>query len=107
MTSRRGFLTTLAAGLGTAALRPRLAAGATPEVKTSLGAPVGLQLYSLREDLPKDVPGTLKRVRELGIVEVEAAGLAKLDVAAFRAALDQAGLRCSGTHVGLDRLEPD
>jgi sugar phosphate isomerase/epimerase len=107
MPSRRSFLTTMAAGLGTAALRPGFIHAAAPEVKTALGAPVGLQLYSLRVDLPKNVAGTLARVRELGIVEVESAGLAGLDAAGFRAALDKAGLRCQGAHIGLERLEQD
>ena len=33
--------------------------------------PIGLQLYTLREQLPKDVPGTLKKVAEIGYKEVE------------------------------------
>src|SRR5688500_17863788 len=107
MASRRSFLTTVTAGLGAAALRPRLGHAAPPEVKAALGAPLGLQLYSLRVDLPKDVPGTLARVRELGIVEVEGAGLWKLEVAEYRAALDKAGLRCRAAHMGLEQLQKD
>jgi sugar phosphate isomerase/epimerase len=106
MTCRRSFLTTLTAGLGMTALRPRFAhAGA--EVKTALGGPIGLQLWSLRADLPKDVPGTLARVRDLGLVEIEGAGLWNLEAAAFRAALDKAGLRCQSAHLPLERLEKD
>jgi sugar phosphate isomerase/epimerase len=107
MTSRRSFLNAMAAGLGAAALKPRFAGAAPPEVKTSLGAPVGLQLYSLRADLPKDLPGTLARVRELGIVEVEGAGLWGQTAEAVRAALDKAGLRCQAAHIGFERLRDD
>ena len=35
------------------------------------GLPVGLQLYTLREQLPKDVAGTLRKVAEIGYKEVE------------------------------------
>src|ERR1051325_3194269 len=38
------------------------------------GVPVGLQLYSLRTQFGKDVPGTLDKVRDLGIKYVELAG---------------------------------
>jgi sugar phosphate isomerase/epimerase len=107
MTSRRSFLNTMAAGLGLAALDPKLAGAAPPEVKTALGGPVGLQLYSLRADLPKDLPGTLARVRELGIVEVEGAGLWGKTAEAVRAALDKAGLRCQAAHIGFERLRDD
>jgi sugar phosphate isomerase/epimerase len=110
MTSRRTFLGALTAGVGTAAFGSRSwleAAGLAPEVKTALGAPVGLQLYSLREYAPKDLPGTLARLRALGIVEVESAGLYDRDVAAVRAAFDKAGLKCNGSHIGYDAWQKD
>jgi len=104
MTSRRSFLMTLAAGAGAAAAsRPfELFAAESP-----VADKIGLQLYSLREDLPKDVPGTLARVRELGIVEVEGAGLWGLTAEQLRSELDKAGLECRATHMGLDRLRDD
>jgi sugar phosphate isomerase/epimerase len=110
MTSRRAFLGAMTAGLGAAAFGDKSAFAADalpPEVKTSLGAPVGLQLYSLRDYAPKDLPGTLAKVRALGIVEVESAGLYDKDVATVRAALDKAGLKCSGSHIGYDRWQKD
>jgi sugar phosphate isomerase/epimerase len=108
MSSRRRFLGTLAAGLGATALKPsRSFAAVTPEVTTSLGGPVGLQLWSLRASLPKDVPGTLARLRALGIREVEAAGLAGMPVDAFRAALDKADLVCHSAHMDFERIRTD
>ena len=94
MASRRTFLGAMTAGVGATALGGRWAIGAdaTPEVKSALGAPIGLQLYSLRDYAPKDLPGTLARLRSLGIVEVESAGLYDKDVASVRAAFDKAGL---------------
>jgi len=37
--------------------------------------PIGLQLYSLREDMAKDFEGTLKKVKDMGYEVVEFAGL--------------------------------
>jgi sugar phosphate isomerase/epimerase len=109
MFSRRGFLTSLAAGAGLAAVRSPVAWGAsTPEVKTALNGPVGLQLWSLKDDMAKDVPGTLARLRGLGIRQVEAAGLPKgMTMEALRAALDEADLVCQAGHVPFERLRDD
>ena len=51
------------------------AADKTPAVGTgrSFKGPVGLQLYSLRADFAKDVPGTLRGLREMGFKYVELA----------------------------------
>jgi len=68
--------------------------------------PVGLQLYSVREQLPKDFDGTLRQLSGIGIKEVEAAGYFKKTAAEFRHSLDQAGLRCVSTHHALLELKP-
>lgn len=84
MTSRRTFLTLLGASAATAT------AG-----KDKFSGPLGLEIYSLRRELSKDVPGTLARVRQFGFDEVEVPGLYGLTAGAFRAELDKAGLRCT------------
>jgi sugar phosphate isomerase/epimerase len=66
-----------------------------------------LQLWSLREYLPKDLPGVLTKVRGMGFREVEGAGLWKHTLAEMRSALDAAGLRCQSAHMGLERLRDD
>jgi len=63
------------------------------------GVPIGLQLYSVSEELKKDVPGTLRRLRAIGYGRVETAGLAGLTAKAFRAQLDETGLVCLSTHL--------
>src|SRR5690349_5541057 len=60
---------------------------------------LAVQLWSFRADFKKDVPGTLKRVRELGFTNVELAGTYGMSAAEFRAALDRAGLRAISMHV--------
>lgn len=105
MPSRRSFLGTLAAGLGASAALP-VSALADPkgEIKTALNGPVGLQLWSLREYLPKDLAGTLAKARAFGFRDVEGAGLWGRSVTELRAALDTAGLRCTSAHMGFERL---
>src|SRR5262245_61215463 len=97
MTTRRTFLGTLAAGAASVALARRAHAAAGKP-------PLGLQLYSLRDQLKKDVPGTLKQVKEWGFEEVEA----YTDFAANIAGpLKDAGLRAGSMHVAYDRLTKD
>jgi sugar phosphate isomerase/epimerase len=77
------------------------------EIQSPLNGPIGLQLWSLREYLPKDLPGTLAQVRAMGFREVEGAGLWGKTLPEFRAALDAAGLRCRSAHMGFERLRDD
>src|ERR1700737_1344208 len=108
MSSRREFLSTVAAGLTASAMKPTWAwAADAPEIKSPLNGPIGLQLWSLREYLPKDLPGTLAEVRAMGFEVVESAGLWKHTLPEFRAALDTAGLRFTSAHIGCDRLRDD
>src|SRR5256885_928868 len=109
MPSRREFLSTVAAGVGTATLGPAwlraaTAASPSPEIKSPVNGPIGLQLYSLREYGPKDLSGTLAKVRAMGFRDVEGAGLWGHTAAEMRAALDGAGLRCTSAHMGYERL---
>lgn len=106
MWSRRQFLTTVAAGFVVPA-GTRAGAGRQDEIKTVLNGPVGVQMWSFREYLPKDLPGTLAKVRAMGFREVEGAGLWKRTVGELRAALDAAGLRCQSAHMGFERLRDD
>jgi sugar phosphate isomerase/epimerase len=63
-----------------------------------LGLPLGLQLYSVRQQMGEDLEGTLAAVSAAGYIEVEAAALPKKDAAEIRVALDKAGLRCVSAH---------
>lgn len=66
--------------------------------------PLGVQLYSFRDAFRTDVPGTLQRVRTLGVREVELAGTYGMSAQQFRQALDGAGLNATSMHVGYERL---
>jgi sugar phosphate isomerase/epimerase len=99
-TSRRTFLKASGAAVAAAC------AGAGRLAAAPLRLPIGLQLYSVRELLPKDFDGTLRKLRAAGYTEVEAAGYYNRTAAEFRHAMDQAGLRCISTHHPLSDLRP-
>lgn len=67
----------------------------------------GLQLYSLRDDFKKDVPGTLKKVQEYGVRLVELAGTYDLAPAKFREMLMVQGLQPVSGHFPYDRFRDD
>ncbi len=66
--------------------------------------PVGLQLYTVREETNKDFLGALRKVREIGYEYVELAGTGGLTAKDLRAALDDLGLKVLGSHHGIDAL---
>src|SRR6266567_496945 len=84
---------TAVAGL---ALMATMATGADQDRKTGIGpsfkGPIGLQLYSLRDQFAKDVPSTLERVRDLGFRYVELAGTYGLTPEKFKQMLAERGL---------------
>jgi sugar phosphate isomerase/epimerase len=63
--------------------------------------PVALQLYSVREDCKKDLPGVLKAVAEMGYDGVEFAGYHDRSAEELRKMLDDLGLKVAGTHTKL------
>jgi sugar phosphate isomerase/epimerase len=69
--------------------------------------PVGLQLYSVRDQLGKDVPGTLAEVRNWGIKDVELAGTYKLTPAEFKAQLVSHGLDAVSGHFPYEKWRDD
>jgi sugar phosphate isomerase/epimerase len=63
-----------------------------------LGLPLGIQLYSVRQQMMEDLDATLAAVSAAGYTEVEAAALPKKSATEIRAALDKANLRCVSAH---------
>ena len=101
-TSRRTFLQTASASAACAALwnsAPRLLAN-------PLGLPLGLQLYSVRDILPKDYEGTLRQLSALGYREVEAAGFFGHSPNEVKQAMEHSGLHCVSAHYPLKDLLP-
>ena len=83
------------------------AAERTVGTGASFKGPLGLQLYSLRADFAKDVPGTLKKVRDLGFKYVELAGTYGLSPEKFKEALDANGLVAVAGHFPYERFRDD
>ena len=74
------------------------------DLRGDFKGPLGLQLWSVRDSIAKDVPGVLAKVHGWGFREVELAGTYGLTPAQFRQALDTAGLRATSMHVDFNRL---
>jgi sugar phosphate isomerase/epimerase len=78
---------------------------ATRSWASPLGLPLGLQLYSVRDFLPKDYNGTLQKLGAMGYREVEAAGFYNHPAPEVKEAMKQAGLRCVSSHHSLQQLQ--
>ena len=74
--------------------------------KTGRG-PVGLQLYSVREECKRDLPKTIAAVAKMGYKGVEFAGYYNYTARQLRKMLDDNGLKCCGTHTALTTLLGD
>jgi len=112
LVSRRGFI---AKSVAAAAVLASSADGASQDQKKKERTkkrdrrrfPIGLQLYSVREDCKRDLPGTIAAVAKMGYKGVEFAGYYDRTAGQLRKMLDDNGLVCCGTHTGLDTLLKD
>jgi len=76
--------------------------------------PIGFQLYTVRGEFARDVPGTLKSLAGIGYKGVEFWGYGgtpnvyqKYSAADLRKLLDENGLKCCGIHLELKALAPE
>jgi sugar phosphate isomerase/epimerase len=69
--------------------------------------PVGLELYSLREECKKDLAGMLSAVGRIGYKGVEFAGYHGHGAKELRKILDDNGLVACGTHTAYETVLPD
>jgi len=106
--SRRGFLATTASAaalavVGTGCMKE----GETKSMATHGKIPVGLQLYSVRSEAEKDLPGVLAKVAKMGYQGVEFAGYYGHEAKDIRKMLDANKLVCCGTHTQMADLADD
>lgn len=99
------------AGACLAGMAPALSAREAGPQKKKKKIPIGLQIYAVRGAFQKDVPGTLKKVAQLGYQGVEFWGYNGGDAVfkgysagALRKLLDANGLKCCGMHLGVKAL---
>src|SRR5690349_12827265 len=97
--SRRSFLA------ASAALPSALAAATNKKI------PVGLELYSVRDELAKDLMGTVRAVAKMGyeVVEFYAPYFSwTLDRAKeVRKLMDDSGIKCNSTHNDMVSFTPE
>jgi len=105
--SRRSFIKS---GVATAALGAML----PPSVRPVFAAedyggkkiPIGLQLYTIGGEIRSKGPeGALASAAKAGYKGVEFAGYFNRDAKALRQLLDENGLKCCGSHIGLNNLQ--
>ncbi len=106
--SRRTFVKSVAGLAGAIALGGcarmggATASAAVPSRTPAMWANrMGLELYTVRDQLEKDFEGTLAQVAAAGYKEVETTSYATLSPAQVRAVLDRVGLSAPSTHVAL------
>ncbi|MHC1767902.1 MAG: sugar phosphate isomerase/epimerase family protein [Verrucomicrobiia bacterium] len=104
--SLRLLLSVLGA-LALAGVTTSAAVEGTAGIGRDFKGPLGLQLYSLRDQFAKDVPGTLKLVRDMGFKYVELAGTYGLSPEEFRKQLDAQGLVPVAGHFPYERYRDD
>jgi sugar phosphate isomerase/epimerase len=73
----------------------------------SFKGPIGLQLYSLREQFGKDVPRTLDEVKSFGIKYAELAGTYGVAPEKFKEDLTARGIKPISAHFGYERYRDD
>lgn len=104
--SRRNFLS------ASAATAAALATGSlfAPKVMAEPAAkkiPLGVQLYSVRGVIAKELPEGLAKIAKMGYQGVEFAGYYSRSAEDLKKLLDDNGLVACGTHTGLGSLEGD
>jgi sugar phosphate isomerase/epimerase len=90
-TTRRGFLAAAAAAAAVVRAKP-------------FNGPLGLEMYSFRREMERDVPGTLALIHRLGFTEIETGIARGMTAAHYREMLDQAGLKATSYGAGYEQL---
>jgi len=105
MKSTCGLLTSFLCSLSLSSLT--VAAASSAGIGPGFKGPIGLQLYSLRNQFAKDVPGTLDKVHGYGLKYVELAGTYNLPPEKFKELLTARGLQAVSGHFPFERYRDD
>jgi sugar phosphate isomerase/epimerase len=106
MISRRSFLERGSLALAAMTVLDSRAAAANAGTGP-LGRPIGLQLYTVRQDANKDLTGTLAQIAAIGYREVETAGFYGKSGKELRKILDRHGLTAPSSHFSMADLQTD
>ncbi len=102
---RRHFLQLSALGAAGATLG--LAGCASNPFARKKKIPVGLEMYSVRNECKSDFPGTIAQVAKIGYHGVEFAGYWGRSAKEIRQMVDDNGLVTCGSHTPFEDLQPD
>jgi len=117
MITRRTFLSRSVATLGTLAVASQIPLGLSARpagfpAPRKYKLPLGFQVWTIREELLKDFPGTLKKIAALGYETVEMCSppgygwtpLVKYSGKEMKKIVNDAGLQLESTHYGMKEL---
>jgi sugar phosphate isomerase/epimerase len=114
--SRRQFLAKSAMGIGSALIASNLPLTLSATgVSGKVNMPLGFQVWTVKDMLVKDFPGTLKMIADMGYQSVEMCSppgyessgfgpLMKLKAPEMKKIINDAGLICPSSHYGMDEL---
>jgi sugar phosphate isomerase/epimerase len=114
--SRRQFLGKSALGLGSAFIASQIPLDLSANsFSNSVKMPLGFQVWTVKDRLVKDFPGTLKMMAGLGYKSLEMCSppgyessgfgpLMKLKAKEMKKIINNAGLICKSSHYGMDEL---
>ncbi len=66
--------------------------------------PLGVQTYTFRNHLPKDVPGTLDKIKAMGFTEIEGGAPKDVTPEAYKKMCDERGIKIPSTGAGYEQL---
>jgi len=116
MLNRRQFIEKSALGIGTALLGSQIPMNLTASTGSkAMKKPLGFQVWTVKDQLIKDFPGTLKMMADLGYQSVEMCSppgyessgfgpLMKLKASEMKKIVNDAGLVLESTHYGMGEL---
>ncbi|MEO8336220.1 MAG: sugar phosphate isomerase/epimerase [bacterium] len=106
--TRRTFLYEMAAiGVGTSMMSACASAFSRGGSATPGANNIGLQLYTVRDQLEKDFDGTLAKVAQIGYTNMEFAGYYNHTPEQVRATLDRLGMVSRSSHIGANLMRQD
>lgn len=104
--TRRSVLQLLAAGVAGSALLPHLGNAMSGERARRINH-IGLQLYTVRNAMNKDLEGTIAAIAAAGITELEFAGYYNKPAQWWRDLMKKHDLTSPSTHIGLPKTDAD
>jgi len=99
MISRRGFLVSAGVGVAAGSLSSLSFAA---DAKT--GIPLGIQLWTVKDEAAKDLEGTMKKLYAIGFREIEFAGFYGKTAAEIGALMKGIGFKLVSMHAGADDI---